>query len=144
MQKPKNKNKTAERLRQPKYQDKDTKRKRKNANEQSIKPNQEFERPDGKDKDTGVPTIKPNIIESFRNAQTYLHRTMVDVDRNIHKGIVCVVCDGQITDTDPVCYLNKEQIRKHEKRLSVQSYNGFFGGEMDPVLAKQYEVDDLK
>ena len=67
---------------------------------------------------------------------------MVDGDRNIHKGLVCVVCDGQITGTAPVCYLSKDQIDKHRKRLSVQSYNEYFGGEMDPVLAKQYEVDE--
>ena len=67
---------------------------------------------------------------------------MVDGNRNIHKGLVCVVCDGQITGTDPVCYLSTDQIDKHRKRLSVQSYNEYFGGEMDPVLAKQYEVDE--
>ena len=67
---------------------------------------------------------------------------MMGGDKNIHKGLVCVMCDGQITGTAPVCYLSKDQIDKHRKRLSVQSYNEYFGGEMDPVLAKQYEVDE--
>ena len=83
-----------------------------------------------------MPIIKPNIIKSLRNVQLYLHRTMVDDDRNIHKGLVYVVCDGQITGTDPACYLSTDQIDKHRKRLSVQSYNEYFGGEMDPIVAK--------
>ena len=94
----------------------------------------EFEYPDEIDTDTGVLIIKLNIIEPFRNAQTYFHRTMVDDGRNIHKGLVCVVCDGQITGTDPVCYLDKEQIDKYRKIFSVQSYNECFGGEINPVL----------
>lgn len=126
--------------------------KRKNGNEESREKetirmrnnqNKKCECPDGVDKETNVPLIKPNIIESFRNAQKCLRRTMVDNDVNTHKGIVCVVCDGQITGTVPVCHLDKDQILKHKNRLSVQSYNEYFGRDIDPVLAKQYEVDDL-
>ena len=85
LQRPENKKKTAKRMREPKNQEKDTKRKHKKLNEQSIKSNKEFECPDEIDKDTGVPIITPNIIESFRKAQSYLHRMMVDDDRNIYK-----------------------------------------------------------
>ena len=48
-----------------------------------------------------------------------------------------------ITGTDPVCHIDEDQIRKHKNRLSVQSYNEYFGGDMDPILAKKYQVDDL-
>ena len=131
MRTPENKEKTAARLQKRENQEKDAKRKqtsenkekyanekRKKRNEDHDKANKKFECPDEIDKDTGVPRIKPNSIESFRNAQSYLHRTMVDGDRNIHKGLVCVVCDCQITGTDPVCYLSTDQIDKHRKRCS--------------------------
>ena len=109
---------------------------RNQRDEKRDKANMEFEYPDEINTDTGVPIINPTIIDSFRNSQSYLHRTMVDGNKNIHKGLVCVVCDGQITGTDLLCHLSKDQIDKHRKRLSVQSYNEYFGGEMDPIVAK--------
>ena len=133
-QNPENQEKTAKRMRQPKIKEKNEERMQKKLNEKRDNLNKNFECLDEIDTDTDVPIIKPNIIESFRNAQTYLHRTMVDGKRNIHKGLVCVVCDGQITGTDPVCYLDKEQIDKYRKIFSVQSYNECFGGEINPVL----------
>ena len=57
----------------------------KKLNEKRDNLNKEFECPDEIDTDTDVPIIKPNIIESFRKAQSYLHRMMVDDDRNIYK-----------------------------------------------------------
>ena len=134
LRKPKNQEKTAKSMRQPKNKEKNAKRMQKKLNEKRDNLNKEFECLDEIDTDTYVPIIKPNIIESFRNAQTYLHRTMVDGNRNIHKGLVRVMCDGQITGTDPVCYLDKEQIDKYRKIFSVQSYNECFGGEINPVL----------
>ena len=137
-----NRKKTALRLCTSENKEKTAKRMRNQRDEERDKANNEFECLDEFDKDTDVPIIKPNTIESFRKAQIYLHRTMVDDDRNTHKGLVCVVCEGQITGTNPVCYLSTDQINKHRKRLSVQSYNEYFGGDMDPALAKQYEVDE--
>ena len=97
-----------------------------NQQDEESEANKEFQCSGEHDEGTCMPIIKPNTIKSFRNAQSYLHRTMVDDDKNIHKGLVCVVCDGQITGTDPVCHLSKDQIDKHRKILSVQSYNEYF------------------
>ena len=85
--------------------------------------NKKFECPDGVDKEKNVPLSKSNIIELFRNTQKYLRRTMVGNNRNTPKGIVCVVCDDQITGANPVCHLDRDQILKHKNRLSIQSYN---------------------
>ena len=79
----------------------------------------------------------------FQKSQKCLWRPMVDGGRNTHKIIACEVCNSQITGTDPVYYLDKDQILKHKNRLSVQSYNEYFGDEFDPVLAKQCGIDGL-
>ena len=39
--------------------------------------------------------------------------------------------------------MNREQILKHKDKLSVQSYNEFYGGRLHPELVKQYEIDGL-
>ena len=89
---------------------------------------------------TGVPRIVVEIDKSVKNAQKYLRRTMVEGNNNIHRAIVCLICDSQITGTNPVYYLHKNDILKNKHKLSVQSYNENFGCKMDPLLAKQYEV----
>ena len=68
---------------------------------------------------------------------------MVDNDRNLHKALVCVVCDVEITGTERVCHVSRDKLLKNKDRLSPQRYNENFGGELDPLLVKQYEVDDM-
>eukprot|EP00574_Skeletonema_japonicum_P012210 CAMPEP_0201716668 /NCGR_PEP_ID=MMETSP0593-20130828/2592_1 /ASSEMBLY_ACC=CAM_ASM_000672 /TAXON_ID=267983 /ORGANISM="Skeletonema japonicum, Strain CCMP2506" /LENGTH=165 /DNA_ID=CAMNT_0048206527 /DNA_START=90 /DNA_END=588 /DNA_ORIENTATION=+ len=59
-----------------------------------------------------------------------------------HQATVCVVCDRLITGEEKVCLISKERLEKNRSRLSVQSYEDYFG-QMHPLLIQQYVVEDL-
>ena len=87
--------------------------------------------------------IDIEIKKSVKKAQKYIRRTMVDNDRNLHKALVCVVYDVEITGTERVCHASRGKLLENKDRLSAQRYNENFGDKLDPLLVKQYEVDDL-
>ena len=55
---------------------------------------------------------------------------------------MCLVCDAEITGTDPVYYVNKEKVMKHKDRLSVQTSIERYGP-IDPLLIDQYKVEEF-
>ena len=57
---------------------------------------------------------------------------------------MCVICNELIIGTEEACSLSKEHILKHKQRLSVESYNEFFGRLLDSIVVKQYKIFDLK
>ena len=91
----------------------------------------------------GVPVIEVEIDGPMRKAQKHICRTLVKGTKDSHQALVCVICDELIIGTEEICSVDKTRILKHKQRLSVESYNEFFGGSLDPVVVKQYEVSDL-
>ena len=77
-------------------------------------------------------------IDSVKNDQKYITRTMLDGDPNTHKALVCVICDVILIGTESVCYLDKEQFLKHKHRIIVQRYIKHFGDPMDPLLVLEH------
>ena len=63
----------------------------------------------------------------MRAAQKFMTRTLVRGERDGHRAHVCVICDELIIGTEDVCSLDKYHILKHKQRLSVESYNEFWG-----------------
>lgn len=51
---------------------------------------------------------------------------MVGNDKNVHKALVCVIYGVEITETDCVCQLSRDNIFNHNDRLSAQCYNKNF------------------
>ena len=56
--------------------------------------------------------IDIEIKKSVKAAQKCIRRTRVDNDINLHKVLVCVVCDVEITGTERVCHVSKEKLLK--------------------------------
>ena len=90
-----------------------------------------------------VPSIEVEKAKAMRAAQKFTCRTSVRGEQDGHRAHVCVICDELIIGTEDVCSLDKYHILKHKQRLSVESYNEFFGGALDPIVIKQYEIPDL-
>ena len=57
---------------------------------------------------------------------------------------VCVVCDRCIIGVEKIHALTKERILLNAKRLSVETYEEFYGEMLHPILVKQYQIDDIK
>ena len=95
----------------------------------------------------GVPCLSKQvkIKEPLRKAQALIRRTTIadDNTNDLHQALVCVICDELIIGTEQACDLDAAQILKHRDRLSIDSYNEFFGVALDPVLVKQYEIQGL-
>ena len=95
-------------------------------------------------KNKGVPDIQVSIDVPKKRAIDCLLRTAIDNDHLRHQANVCVICDEVIIGTEEVCSIEKEQILKHSDRLSVRSYNEFYGRNMHPELERQYQIHDMK
>ena len=65
-----------------------------------------------------------SIKKSKKTALKYLHRTF-DPETGMHQSHVCVVCDCFILGTQKLKRLNKNQLKVHENRLSVDQYMSF-------------------
>ena len=57
---------------------------------------------------------------------------------------LCVVCDCCIIGVEKVHALNKDCILLNAKRLSVETYEEFYGETLHPIIKKQYQVDEIK
>ena len=60
-----------------------------------------------------------------------------------HQATVCVICDRVIIGTESIHLSSKDRILLNEKRLSVKTYEEFYGEQLHPLLVKQYSVNDL-
>ena len=57
---------------------------------------------------------------------------------------MCVVCDRCIIGVEKVHAMNKDHILLNAKRLSVKTYEEFYGETLHPISVKQYQVDDIE
>jgi len=60
-----------------------------------------------------------------------------------HQASVCVICDRCIIGTETIHRMTKERILLNQKRLSVKTYEEFYGEELNPILVDQYSIDDM-
>mmetsp|Transcript_21610 Transcript_21610/g.33878 ORF Transcript_21610/g.33878 Transcript_21610/m.33878 type:complete len:368 (+) Transcript_21610:693-1796(+) len=97
---------------------------------------------DVRDSDDSIldPPTKEHIESLVQDAIKQVKRTMRADGK--HQATVCVVCDRLITGEEKVCLISKERLEKNRSRLSVQSYEDYFG-QMHPLLIQQYVVEDL-
>lgn len=97
--------------------------------------------------ENGIPIIRLTIKESIASAKEKVCRTFSQYDSNgeqLHQAPTCVICDELIIGCEPICYLTKEQIMKHESRLGVDTYNEAHGCVLPESLVAQYQIEDLK
>ena len=95
----------------------------------------------------GVPIIKLTLRESIAEAKEKICRTFIGRDANgeqLHQAPVCVICDEVIIGCEPICYLRKDQILKHQSRLGIDAYNEAHGRVLPNSLVAQYEIHDMK
>jgi hypothetical protein len=59
---------------------------------------------------------------------------------------VCIICDCFIIGTEKIHKLKPDQMLQHGDRLSVKTYESYYGQELKSELRKQYQVkfDDLQ
>jgi hypothetical protein len=61
-----------------------------------------------------------------KEALKFLHETnMLKILTNINQ--LCVICDRFIIGTETIHYLSKESIIEHNHRISVKSYETYYG-----------------
>jgi hypothetical protein len=60
-----------------------------------------------------------------------------------HQATVCVVCDRVISGDEKVCNISKERLEENRHRLSVDTYESFYGTELHRLLVEQYSVEGL-
>ena len=84
-----------------------------------------------------------NAIEhAMKEAKQILQRTQNPTNPHSHKAIVCIICDRFIIGTEKIHKLSRNQISQHSNRLSVKTYETYYGVELKDELRKQYEVND--
>ena len=93
------------------------------------------------DKDSAL--VEVNADRPKKKAVKCLLSTSISNNNLVHQANVCVICDRLIIGTAKVCLLEKKTILAHKHRLSVESYNEYYGGTMHPDLERQYQIDDL-
>ena len=82
------------------------------------------------------------IDESISKALKSIKRTAMG-DPQIHRALVCVICDRFIIGKEPVCWLSVRTLLIHEKRLNVLSYEKNVGFKLPLMLRKQYRVNNM-
>lgn len=92
---------------------------------------------------TRMETIKEAIEKSVKQAKQALHRTVDEDDPSRHKANVCIICDCFITGTDSIKYLKANEIRKHKRRISVDSYEAYYKTKLPQDLVEHYRVPGL-
>ncbi len=80
----------------------------------------------------------------MKESVSFLHQTKDPENHLKHRAIVCIICNHCIIGTEAIPKLTKEQILLHEKRLSVESYEKYYGTKLKSEVTKQYELDGLK
>ena len=85
--------------------------------------------------------LSENTIKKCKKtALKYLHRTL-DAETGMHQSHVCVVCDCFILGTQKSKRLNKNQLKVHENRLSIDQYMSFHRiKEIQTSLRDHYKV----
>ena len=84
-----------------------------------------------------------NAIEhAMKEAKQILQRTQNPTNPHSHKAIVCIICDRFIIGTEKIHKLSSYQISQHSNRLSVKTYETYYGVELKDELRKQYKVND--
>jgi hypothetical protein len=78
----------------------------------------------------------------IKEAKKYLHRTQHSLNTHKNKSIVCVICGRFIIGTETIHYLSKNNIIAHERRLSVESYERYYGTKLKPQVRSQYMIND--
>lgn len=63
-------------------------------------------------------------------------------DPNSFQVPVCVICDRLIIGCEKRHSLGKTEINYHRSRLSVESYEIYYGEDMHPELVKEYEIEN--
>ena len=63
-----------------------------------------------------------NIAESKQQFLSSIQKSSYTENRNIHKAIVCVVCDVFIIGQEKVCLVTMRTLLSNEQRLSVEKY----------------------
>ncbi|KAL7493250.1 hypothetical protein ACHAWT_002306 [Skeletonema menzelii] len=103
---------------------------------------QQVDNDDVRDSDDSIPNppTKEYIDSLVQDAIKAVTRTM-RAD-GTHQATVCVVCDRFIIGEEKVHQISKQRLEQNRSRLSVQSYEEFYGS-MHPLLIDQYVVEDL-
>lgn len=90
-----------------------------------------------------VETMKEAIDKAMKEGLQALHRTVDENDPSRHRANVCIICDCFISGTDSIKYLQAGEIRKHKRRIGVDSYNAYYKTKLHPDLVKHYRVSGL-
>ena len=91
-----------------------------------------------------MPIIEVLTEKPKKKSIDCLLRTAIEGNFSTHQANVCIVCDRIIIGVERVVSLAKEQILKHFHRLSVASYNEYYGRTIHPELERQYQIEDMK
>ncbi len=71
----------------------------------------------------------------------FLHRTQNTEKPHKHKSIVCVIYDQFIIGIETIHYLLKDSIMDHNHRISVKSYESYYG-KLNDEVKHQYMIND--
>lgn len=77
----------------------------------------------------------------MKEAFEALNRINLD-EGKIHSSIICVICGRPMTGTQKLLWIKKEDMIKHEDKLSVQKYEDQFNFKITSTLRSQYLLDD--
>ncbi len=92
--------------------------------------------------------IQVKTTKSVTEARRINQRTAVGEDEEgggtgAHRAHVCVICNRFIIGTEKLCELTKEGIEKHRGRISVESFETYYGISLKPDLIKQYQIYNM-
>jgi hypothetical protein len=75
-----------------------------------------------------------------KEALRFLHRTQNAKNPHKHKSIVCVICHQFIIGTETIHYLSKDSILEYSHRISVKSYESYYG-KLNYEVKHQYMIN---
>ena len=59
------------------------------------------------------------------------------------QALFCDLCDRLIIGVESIHLLSKDSILENRDRLSVETYEDFYGQVLNPILLSQYDVRDM-
>ena len=108
--KTKAKQKDAKRKRNPEAQGKDAKRKQKSRLLNANAPKKDNAVQENKHEYMHKDNIDIEINKSVKKTQKYIKRKLIENNINLHKALVCVICDVEITGTERVCHVSRYKL----------------------------------
>ena len=82
------------------------------------------------------------VKESYNQSNRIFNKDTKQMDDNLRRGNICIVCDCHIIGTEEIKWVSKQELEESGDRLSVASYQEYYSTYLNRDLVEQYQVVD--